>query len=407
MLFIYVSLFAHSQIDYYAIANKGYLRNPMEVKNGIVLSNNRFTEIYLLENGELTTLVNSRGCGQYAKVNKDKTLVGFKSINDQYKQAPAVLNVETGEVTLLESYTNQCGQVSFSDDGTIAYTMGNDLVVCRGQEKERFDLGFYTNLTSISPDGTQVAFSNIEGEMFVIDLTSGNIQKLNVTNSFNPVWSPDGKKLAIQKINGELFVHERATRTNFDLGIGQSASWTENSEELIFTSIERKHEFEVYGTSIKKAHYSGSNLTTLVAASEDCPMDAIITSDNRLLISYTAGENRGLKSRAITMSPATSRFSTMSVESTSDEKTLFAIQKDADFGKRFNVNKVDEPKIEKNKGEINNPQYSTRAIATDVIPYVNQVWDVPSSYDGCYDYGYVHLRHVCVLGITAYWSPMH
>ena len=104
--FIYVSLFAHSQIDYYEIANKGYLRNPMEVKNGIVLSNNRFTEIYLLENGELTTLVNSRGCGQYAKVNKDKTLVGFKSINDQYKQAPAVLDVVTGKVTLLEDYTH-------------------------------------------------------------------------------------------------------------------------------------------------------------------------------------------------------------------------------------------------------------------------------------------------------------
>lgn len=204
---------------------------PIEVKDGIVMSNNRFTEIYLLRNGELSTLVESRGCGQYVKVNKDKTLVGFKSINDQYKQAPALLDVQTGEVTLLEDYTNQCGQVSFSDNGAIAYTMGNNLVVCRGQEKERFDLGFYTNLTSISPDGTEVAFSNIDGQMFVIDLNSGVIQTLNVTNSYNPIWSPDGKKLAIQKINGELFVHERESRTNFDLGIGQSASWTENSEK--------------------------------------------------------------------------------------------------------------------------------------------------------------------------------
>ena len=387
--FIYVSLFAHSQIDYYEIANKGYLRNPMEVKNGIVLSNNRFTEIYLLENGELTTLVNSRGCGQYAKVNKDKTLVGFKSINDQYKQAPAVLDVVTGKVTLLEDYTHQCGQVSFSDNGTIAYTMGNELVVCRGQEKERFDLGFYTNLTSISPDGTQVAFSNIEGEMFVIDLVSGNIQKLNVANSFNPIWSPDGKKLAIQKINGELFVHERVTKSNFELGLGHSASWAENSEELIFTSIERKHEFEVYGTSIKKVHYSGANLTTLVASSEECPMDAIVTSDKKLLISYTAGENRGLKSREITIATPASSFSTMSVGDKNSEKTLYSIQDGANFGKRFNSDKVEKAEIIKKKGEIKGQSYSTRALGGDVIPYVNQVYDVPSSYDGCYDYGYV------------------
>ena len=383
LAFIYASLVAHSQINYYEVANKGYLRTPMEVKNGVVLSNNRFTEIYLLKDGELTTLVESRGCGQYAKVNKDKTLVGFKSINDQYKQAPAVLDVVTGKVTLLEDYTHQCGQVSFSDNGTIAYTMGNELVVCRGQEKERFDLGFYTNLTSISPDGTQVAFSNIEGEMFVIDLASGNIQKLNVANSFNPIWSPDGKKLAIQKINGELFVHERATKANFELGLGHSASWTENSEELIFTSIERKHEFEVYGTSIKKAHYNGSNLTTLVASSEECPMDAILTSDKKLLISYTAGENRGLKSREITIATPVSSFSTMSVGDKNSEKTLYSIQDGANFGKRFNSDKGEKAEIIKNKGEIKDQPYSTRALGGDVIPYLNQVYDVPSSYDGC------------------------
>lgn len=388
--FICVSLLAQSQINYYEVADKGYLRMPIEVKDGIVMSNNRFTEIYLLRNGELSTLVESRGCGQYVKVNKDKTLVGFKSINDQYKQAPALLDVQTGEVTLLEDYTNQCGQVSFSDNGAIAYTMGNNLVVCRGQEKERFDLGFYTNLTSISPDGTEVAFSNIDGQMFVIDLNTGAVQTLNVSNSYNPIWSPDGKKLAIQKINGELFVHERESRTNFDLGIGQSASWTENSEEVIFTSIERKHEFEVYGTSIKKAHFSGSNVTTLVASSEDCPMDAIMTSDNRLLISYTAGTARGLKSREVEIvKPSSTKVTTMSVGSKASEKTLYSIQDGVDFGKRFRENKATKSEIKNDKSEVKSQAPASRALGVDVIPYINQVWDVPSSYNGCYDYGYV------------------
>ena len=244
---------AFAEIDSYEVGDMGFLRTPMETANGIILTNSKYSEIYALDGEKLTPILQERNCGLYTNLSPDGKYLGFKSFNDADEQAPAILDVTTGIVTILEDYVWECGQVSFANDGTMAYTMGNRLIVRKGNTRKAFDLGFYTNIANISPDGTQVAYSNIDGRMYIINVTSGSKEFLPVTDGYRPIWSPDGSKIAIQTANGTLAVQERATKKIFNLGQGESISWANNSEELIYTQTDRINDFQILGSSIKKS----------------------------------------------------------------------------------------------------------------------------------------------------------
>lgn len=187
-----------AQIDSYEIGDMGYLRTPMETANGIMVTNNHYSGIYAIEGEQLTPILQGNNCGLYTNLSKDGKYIGYKAFNDRDEQAPAILDVTTGITTLLEDYSWECGQVSFADDGTIAYTMGNTLIVRKGNTRKAFDLGFYTNIANISPDASQVAYSNIDGRMFVINLTTGAKEVVPVVDGYRAHWSPDGTKMAIQ-----------------------------------------------------------------------------------------------------------------------------------------------------------------------------------------------------------------
>ena len=302
-------------------------------------------------------------------MSKDKTLIGFKSINESYQQAPAILNVETGAVTLLEDYCNQCGQVSFSNDGTMAYTLGNNLIIRKGDNKKSYDLGFYTNIANISPDGTQVAYNNIDGRMFIIDLTTGKSRLIDVEDGYNGVWSPDGTKLAIHTVDGNLSVLDCSNDKIYQLGKGLSASWANNSTELIYTSIDSPKEMVVTGSSINKVNFDGSKKITLVPSSDNMPTDAIITSDNKLLVPYSTGVKRGLVLRDMPTSEIMP-FSAL------EETTLFEIEKDENFGARFNGEDKSKQPV-KLASKIITPKSYQQTIGALDIPYINQKYDVP------------------------------
>ena len=373
-----VAFAGHAEVDMYDIADMGYLRSPMEAKSGIVLTNNYFSEIYLLKDGKLSTMVSGRGCGIYTKMSKDKTLVGFKSINDEDMQAPAVLNVLTGKVTLLEEYSRQCGQVSFSDDGTMAYTVGNNLIIRKGEVRNIYDLGFYTNIANISPDGTQVAYSNIDGRMFIINLLSGKSEQIDVPGGYDGVWSPDGKKLAVQTAQGTFSVLDRSDDKIYNIGKGVSVSWANNSNELVYTTIEGINEMQVTGSSIRKVNFDGTNPVALIASSEDMPTDAVITSDSKLLIPYSTGTKRGLMMRTLPVAAITPH----SVTSVSDQ-SLFSISEES-FGERLD-DICDSPVAVRNEIE---PKAFQQKIGALDIPYLSQIYDVPA-VNGCTKWGYV------------------
>ena len=360
----------------YEAADMGYLCSPMESSNGIILTNNRYSEIYTLKGNQLTPILQGRNCGLYTNMSKDGNLISFKSFNDNDEQAPAILNVATGIVTLLEDYVHECGQPSFSDDGTIAYTMGSRLIVRKGDSRKAFDLGFYTNIANISPDGTQVAYSNLDGRTFIIDVTTGAKKVLGITDGYRAVWSPDGNKVAFHIANGTLNVLDRTSNKVYDLGEGVSASWANNSEELIYTTIERNNDIFASGSSIRKVNFDGSNAIVLVSSSDNMPTDAILTSDNRLVIPYMTGEKRGLAVKNLVNGITPSAASVK-------EETIISFNEEDMFGAR-----LQDPCENANvKPYIQTAAFQQKIGALD-IPYLSQIYDSPS-INGCTSYGYV------------------
>ncbi len=371
--FLMTSVVASAQIDNYEVGNMGFLRTPMESANGIIMTNNHYSEIYALKGDKLTTLLKANNCGLYTNLSKDGKYLGFKSFDAHDYQAPAILDVTTGAVTILEDYVYECGQVSFANDGTMAYTMGNSLIIRKGNMRKAFDLGFYTNIANISPDGSQVAYSNIEGHSFIINLTTGAKEEIPVLDGYRAKWSPDGSKMAIQTVTGGVFVRENSSKRIFDLGKVESVEWANNSSELIITKQNRDNKFILLNSEIKRVNFDGSNEITLVKASDNLPIDAILTTDNCLVIPYKTGEKRGLavKNLRTGITPMAASINDVSIIKFDEEDVV---------GGRIsnpNNNKYIKPSPIPADGTIGNLD----------IPYLNQVYDSPSM-SGCTSYGH-------------------
>ncbi len=368
------SMGASAQIDSYEVGDMGFLRTPMETANGIIMTNNRYSEIYSLKGNTLTPILRANNCGLYTNLSKDGKYLGFKSFDAHDHQAPAILDVTTGVVTILEDYVWECGQVSFANDGTMAYTMGNSLIIRNGNMRKAFDLGFYTNIANISPDGTQVAYSNIEGQSFIINVATGAKETLPVIDGYRAIWSPDGSKMAIQTANGGVVVRENASKRVFDLGKVESVNWANNSTELVVTRVERKNEFEVTGSSIKRVNFDGSNEITLVSNSNSLPVDAILTSDNQLLIPYKTGAKRGLAIKDL-------RAGITPMAASIADNSVIKFDSETVFGGRIS-NPNDNPNIKPN------PIPAEGTIGELDIEYLSQIYDSPA-VNGCTRHGYV------------------
>ncbi|MDD3405492.1 MAG: DUF4623 domain-containing protein, partial [Paludibacteraceae bacterium] len=362
----------------YEITTNGYLALPKQAKRGIIATNNRHSEIYLLENNQLKTLVATRGCGRYTNLNKDKTLLGFKSIDENGYQAPAILNLQTEQVTLLEDYSDQCGQVSFSDDGTIAYTVDTKLIINKNGVKTDYELGYYTNIANLSPDGKSIAFSDPDGHPILMDLTTGSKTKMSdIGDLYNPKWSPDGQKLVLQQGNATLYVIEPAQKKVLKLDRGFEASWTADSKELVYSRSDYENDdvFFFKGISVHQASFDGITRRVLIPTSKECPQEVALLDNGKLAVSYSYGNRR-----LVAVSLSDTKAST--------EEVLFVIPtKEEHFGKVPRNLKDCDVTLRPSTKKLSQTKNGT--IGKDDIPYINQVYDVPASYAGCTGYGYV------------------
>ena len=403
----------HAAVNYYECADKGFISATYQSKAGVIATSNKGSDINLLRNGQLTPLVESPGAGMYINVSADGRYVGFKSINKDADQAPALLDVESGKVTLLEDYVDQCGQVSFANDGTMAYTMGNTLVIRSGDSRRSYDLGQYVNIANISPDGTKVAYTNIEGMMHVLDLSTGRTETIDGNGAYRAIWSPDNGKLAVQQVNGGLFSMEIASKKIHTLGEASSVSWSNNADELLITRSHRVNELEVMGAEVVSMRYDGSGETTLVPLTESTPVSVSATG-NDIVVSYATGLDRGVKSIKYSMgirrnAPA----SVTTLGAFRDQRIGSTVASDFKGFKRIDYSKFTEAELEKMVAK----EAATRQKATSLkkannigltdIPYINQVWDTPA-VNGSYKYGYVCCApssSCMMLGWLGYVSP--
>ena len=404
----------HSQVNYYQCVDLGFVDHTFKTQAGVVATTNRGTDIMLVKDSKMQSIHTGPGAGMYINVSKDGRYVGFKSINNNADQAPALLDVTTGRITLLENYIDQCGQVSFADDGTMAYTMGNKLVVRNDASRREFDLGEYVNIANISPDGKRVAYSTLEGQFYILDLGNGAREAINNDGAYNPLWSPDGNKLAVQQVNGKFFTFDVASRALKACGEASSLNWTEDSKSIVFTRPERIDELRVKGASVMKMSADGSNLETLLGTSESTPV-AVRAEGNSIIVSYASGSRRGLE--RINFNGG------LRAGAPAKAVALASVGAEARIGsnlvtnfkgfKRRNI-ATDGPEKELTTEEI--AAERTKAmqsrkgndIGLTAIPYINQVWDTPSSHDGSYAYGYVCCApssSCMLLGWLGYLTP--
>jgi hypothetical protein len=130
----------------------------------------------------------------------------------------------------------QSGQVSFSDDGRSAYTIGTALVVTDGLTSQQYELGTYANLAPISPNGGSVAYNDLRDQIHVRHLGTQRDVAITAgpTGYFNPQWSPDGSRLLISSLAGEMLVYDMVSRKVVSLGTGIHPAWSPDAKHIVF-----------------------------------------------------------------------------------------------------------------------------------------------------------------------------
>ena len=234
IIFLFIGLVSLSakisQEELISIENKGYLTGFEKTDYGIIATNNLNNALYLIKDSKLSTLLENPGCGRY--FNTFENYIGFKYIDiTTAEQFPALYDLNTGKVTYLTDPSSKCGQVSFSDDGDIAYSVENDLIVEYTNGKKLIhDLGVYSNITPISPDGKKLSYHDSNQNIYILDLSTLNSQQITFKNGFfDQKWSTDSKKLAFRDISGKLYVYDLFSKNTEPYNIVNSYNWESNT----------------------------------------------------------------------------------------------------------------------------------------------------------------------------------
>ncbi|MCL5030601.1 MAG: T9SS type A sorting domain-containing protein [Bacteroidetes bacterium] len=330
------------------------LKNPTATSSGIVFTDSKNSAIYLLQDNKPTLLISSPGCGNYLTYSKNKQLIGFKYIDNNGNQIPSIINLTTKEISHLYSPVKAAGQVSFADDGTYAFTIGNKLIVhsVKGAETE-IDLGNYSNLTPISPNGNFAVYNNDGDKLFIINLLT-NERRLITDNScgyFSPIWSPDGNKILSSSLSGTLKVYDLESDRTYSLGEGLSPAWSNDSHLIIFYKNEIKN-MQLLNSDLYISDITGSEIHQLTSSQNQFEVDPSFGNNDSEIVYSLSGSEKIL----------TANFSKVNL--------LFR--------------KVNEISVSIKPVTIQkfNSIQTTEDFDTLNIPYINQLYDTPDYYNG-------------------------
>jgi len=346
------------KIDAYQAETDGYFISPVSTTSGIVFSNNRASRLYLTENNNIHELIATPGCGRYFTVSPDRLLIGFKLIKPDGMQVPAVYDLNSMKITELSAPVDLCGQVSFSDNGKIAYTIGTNLCVAENGMVSQIPLGTYSNITPISPDGNFVIFNNNSDQLFIINLSAA--QTTQITDGSQgymyPKWSPDGNKVAFSTLPGTIKVWEKPSGVTYTIGTGANYVWSDDSQWLLYDLVSAEnHEFS--GSEIFKTSFDGSEVVQLTYTSGTHEMYPAYGPDNKLL--YSAYNKREIVAVPLSAGAAVKQNQHILTKSAAP-LPLDTLAPDDFLQKKSKANTM---------------------VAGDV-PYCHQVYDTPSWHSG-------------------------
>jgi hypothetical protein len=260
--------------------SEGYIGSIVSTAYGIAFSDEYNSALYLASNGKTEKLLSAPGCGRYLSVDKTGTKIGFKFIDAASGlQTPAIYDLLNNNIIKLENLTPNAGQVTFADDGTIAYTFENNLIINKNGVKKVFQIGVYSNRAPISPDASKAIFKDDKGQLLVIDLLTG-VKKMFTDNKegyANAVWSPDGKMIAYTTDGIKIYTTELTTGKTFYIGEGENPVFSSNGKELVFFNKDIDfNKVQIVNSDIYIAGVKGEYLKNLTNTADVFEMDPVV-----------------------------------------------------------------------------------------------------------------------------------
>lgn len=334
------------------IEERGYFTNPSVTTAGIVFTDNYASSIYLLKDDKLQTLISSPNCGRYFTINSDKNILGYKIIDQSGNQIPAVYSLLNEKIDKLSNPTKFAGQPSFSDNGTVAFTSGSKLIVSKKNEVREYELGSYSNIAPISPNGKYAAFNNETDQIFIVNLQTKEKVKASDDKSgyFNPAWSPDSKYILYSSLGGQLFLYNLDRKKNLYIGEGYSPSWAGNSASFVFYKkvIE---EMILINTDLYLYNIDEKKITRLTNTKNINEIDPVFSKNDEEIIYLTYNRNE-----------------------------IFSAQIQPTGGK------LETPTLLYQSNGITPKYYETLNVQKTInaldMPYVHQVYDTPDWHNG-------------------------
>ncbi len=290
----------------------GYFTDPHSTPFGTVCTNNYSSAVYLVKNSSPEELLSAPGCGSYYTFSVDGRQIGLKLVDDGGNQIPAVYDLSTRTLTTLSAPTSRAGQVSFSRNGRIAFTRGEQLIVIDGTVEQSYPLGTYANLAPISPDGKSVVYNDNNDQLWVCHFDAGERTLISTgkLGYFNPRWSPDGSKILSSSLNGLIRVYDLEAKRTFDLGEGNRPSWSGDSRHVVFY----RKEFQgpkLVNTDLYTSTFEGTVQQRLTSTPDVMEMDpSFINGDSEVLFQTYSRRSIGtvaIDRKAVSLQKGTSR----------------------------------------------------------------------------------------------------
>lgn len=361
-LFFILNLFFLINVDsqsfnHYQIENDGYINNITVTKHGLIYSNN-FGNVLYLNNNKQKEVFSAKGCGFYYTVSADDKYIGFKYIENN-NQIPALYDLEKKKLIKLEESTQKCGQISFSNNGLIVYTVDKTLKILNYNLSliNQIELPLYVNIVAISPNGKRIVYNDNNEQLVVMNIDSriSDVITDNANSYTQPQWSFDGEKILYSSLNGKIYIYNTISKDNIVVGEGVNPEWIANTEKIVFQKNIFNNELELTNSDIMIYDYTKKNKTAITSTDNIFEMNPVSDIDGNIY--YHTYQNREVVK--LPFNKKNQKFSPIEIIIKADKK----IKK-----------KIKQIENKTSKNEVN--------LLYD-LPYVNQMYDTPY-YDGDY-----------------------
>ncbi|MFA6619063.1 MAG: T9SS type A sorting domain-containing protein [Candidatus Neomarinimicrobiota bacterium] len=317
-------------------------------QKGFIYTDSLYSSLYIKNASSARTLISSPGAGRFFTLSPDNNYIGFK-----YREvpggleAPALLEIETSKIIKLSQDVQLAGQVSFSDDGKIAYSIGNIFHVKDGSSVKTYDLGTYANIVPISPDGEKVVFNDEYDQLWVLNLNS--LEKEQITHDdygkVFPQWSADSRYISFQTLDGFLKIFDTQNKQIRNLGTATDLRWGYTDASYTYTKVNIVDDREIKNTQVISCNAEGT-----------------------IIYSTEAGKSESIA--YIDLNNSLHVFKNGKIQVAEQNSSLFKRTKN-------NEEFVTEP--------VTFAQTATSEDEYLTVPYVHQVYDTPGSrgYSSC------------------------